>query len=78
MGFEGVIFDLDGTLVDSLEDIADSMNTVLQSYGFPTHNLQAYKYFIGNGIKNLVHKALPEEFKLVLHALQRRIFYLNS
>ena len=59
MKFEGIIFDLDGTLVDSLEDIAESMNKVLLRYGFETHDLQAYKYFIGNGIKNLVREALP-------------------
>ena len=60
MKFKGVIFDLDGTLVDSLEDIADSMNKVLIRYGYGTHNLQAYKYFVGNGIRNLVREALPE------------------
>jgi phosphoglycolate phosphatase len=60
MNFKGVIFDLDGTLVDSLEDLADSMNTVLQNFSFPTHPLEAYKHFIGNGIRNLVYKTLPE------------------
>ncbi|MDF9409614.1 MAG: Phosphoglycolate phosphatase [Pelotomaculum sp. PtaB.Bin013] len=63
MKFEGVIFDLDGTLVDSLEDIADSMNSVLQGCGFPSHDLRSYKRFIGNGIKNLVSEALPETFR---------------
>ena len=63
MRFKGVIFDLDGTLVNSLEDIADSMNLVLRKYGFSTHNLQAYKYFVGNGIRNLVREALPEVFR---------------
>lgn len=60
MNFKGIIFDLDGTLVNSLEDLADSMNNVLHSYGFSSHPLRAYKYFIGNGIKNLVREALPE------------------
>ena len=63
MKFKGIIFDLDGTLVNSLEDIADSMNNVLQRYGFPSHELQAYKHFIGNGLKNLVREALPEASK---------------
>ena len=61
MHFKGVIFDLDGTLVNSLEDLADSMNAVLQNHSFPTHSLSAYKHFIGNGIKNLVFKTLPAE-----------------
>jgi phosphoglycolate phosphatase len=61
MKFKAVIFDLDGTLVDSLEDIAESMNIVLATLGFRSHHLQAYKYFVGNGIKNLVREALPED-----------------
>jgi len=60
MHFKGVIFDLDGTLVDSLEDLADSMNSILQKFNFPIHVHSAYKYFIGNGIRNLVFKSLPE------------------
>jgi len=60
MKFEGVIFDLDGTLVNSLDDLADSMNSVLQNAGFPMHEVEAYKYFVGNGIRNLVRKTLPE------------------
>ncbi len=63
MNFKGVIFDLDGTLVNSLEDLADSMNIILQNNNFPTHALQTYKHFIGNGIRNLVSKALPEANK---------------
>ena len=59
--FNTIIFDLDGTLLDSLEDIADSMNQVLEKAGFPTHPLEAYKYFIGDGIDALVQRALPRE-----------------
>ncbi|HWQ89826.1 MAG TPA: HAD family hydrolase [Desulfitobacteriaceae bacterium] len=60
MKYKGVIFDLDGTLVNSLEDIADSMNSVLLRHGFPPHDLQTCKRFIGNGVKNLMREALPE------------------
>lgn len=60
MTYKAVIFDLDGTLVNSIEDIADAMNTVLKSYNYPTHSYEAYKYFVGSGIRNLVIKALPE------------------
>ena len=61
MRYKGVIFDLDGTLVNSLEDIADSMNTVLKKYGFPTHDVDAYKAFVGHGMTQLVMRALPED-----------------
>lgn len=61
MRFKGAIFDLDGTLIDSIEDIADSMNTVLGENGFPEHDLKSYKIFVGNGIKTLVRRALPKD-----------------
>jgi phosphoglycolate phosphatase len=56
-----VIFDLDGTLVDSLEDLADSMNAVLSRSEFPQHPPEAYKYFIGDGVEMLVWRALPAD-----------------
>lgn len=55
-----VIFDLDGTLIASLEDLADSVNTALEAYSFPTHPLDPYRYFVGDGMENLVRRALPE------------------
>jgi phosphoglycolate phosphatase len=60
MYFKAVIFDLDGTLLDTLEDLADSTNCALRSCGYPEHSLQSYKYFVGNGIRALVESALPE------------------
>jgi phosphoglycolate phosphatase len=60
MKLKGVIFDLDGTLVNSLKDIADAMNSVLQDLNYPTHSYDAYQYFIGSGLRNLVSKSLPE------------------
>lgn len=59
MKFKGIIFDLDGTLVNSLEDISDAMNIVLTSLNYPTHTYDTYQYFIGSGLRNLVSKALP-------------------
>ncbi|QKF60254.1 HAD family hydrolase [Aliarcobacter lanthieri] len=53
-----VIFDLDGTLLDSIEDIAVSMNKVLESLNLPTHNIKDYKYFVGSGVDILVENAL--------------------
>jgi len=55
-----VLFDLDGTLLDTLEDLADSMNAALRQLGFPPHPLEPYKYFVGDGVVNLVARALPE------------------
>lgn len=59
MRFKAALFDLDGTLLDTLQDIADSMNAVLESQHFPTHGKEAYRYFIGNGMDVLVRRALP-------------------
>lgn len=58
---KGVIFDLDGTLANSIEDIADSMNQVLEENNFPTHDYATYKTFVGRGVKTLVKKSLPLE-----------------
>ncbi len=54
------IFDLDGTLVNSLEDIAGSMNRVLAHYGYPSHSYDEYKLLVGEGLKNLTERCLPE------------------
>ena len=59
MKYKGVIFDLDGTLVNSLEDIANAMNTILQSLDYTTHSYEDYQFFIGSGLRNLVSKSLP-------------------
>ncbi len=60
MKFNAVIFDLDGTLLDSLRDIADSMNIVLSGMGFPSHSPGEYRYLVGDGAENLVIRSLPE------------------
>ena len=61
MRYEAVIFDLDGTLINSIDDLADSCNAMLTAFDLPTHDVEAYKYFVGNGIAKLVERALPEE-----------------
>jgi phosphoglycolate phosphatase len=55
----GVIFDLDGTLLDSLGDLAAAMNRTLAARGFPTHPLDAYRAFVGEGVQKLAERALP-------------------
>lgn len=57
---KAALFDLDGTLVDTLEDLADSVNYALSKYGLPTHELHKFKYFVGNGMVNLIERSLPE------------------
>jgi phosphoglycolate phosphatase len=59
--FDAVIFDLDGTLLDTLGDIARSANAVLLQRGFPEHPDEAYKYFCGDGVRVLFARALPAE-----------------
>ncbi|MBW2323290.1 MAG: HAD family hydrolase [Deltaproteobacteria bacterium] len=59
MKIKAVMFDLDGTLLNTLEDITDSMNTVIEREGFQTHSTEAYKYFIGDGVEAMVRRALP-------------------
>ena len=61
MRFDAVIFDLDGTLVDTLEDIGDAMNRVLAAEGVPAHGYDDYRYLIGRGLWNLAAQALPPE-----------------
>ena len=60
MSFKAVVFDLDGTLLDTLNDLGDSMNSVLERHGLPAHDLELYKYMIGDGVELLVRRALPE------------------
>ena len=58
--FKAVLFDLDGTLLDTLGDLANSMNSVLDRLGYPQHPIDAYKYFVGDGILELAKRVLPE------------------
>ena len=60
MNCQAVIFDLDGTLLDTLTDIADAANRALIRSGFPPHDRQAYRWFIGDGSAVLMTRALPE------------------
>ena len=57
--FEAVIFDLDGTLLDTLEDLAAAANRMLVSNGYPPHPIDAYRHFVGDGAAMLVRRALP-------------------
>lgn len=60
MTIKAVIFDLDGTLLHTLADLGDTVNGILEERGYPTHNLEKYKYFIGDGVKKLIERVLPQ------------------
>jgi len=60
---KAVLFDLDGTLLDTLRDLADSGNEVLAGRGLPPHPLDAYRTFIGNGMVNLARDVFPPEMR---------------
>ena len=59
MKFKAVIFDLDGTLLDTLADLADAMNAVLAGNRLPTHPVDAYRYFVGDGMATLIRRIVP-------------------
>ena len=56
-----VIFDLDGTLINSIKDLGAATNFALEKNGFPTHPLEAYPMYVGNGVSKLIERALPED-----------------
>lgn len=59
---KNIIFDLDGTLLNTLDDLANSCNHALASVGLPTHPAEAYKHFIGSGRDMLVRRAMGEHY----------------
>lgn len=72
-----LIFDLDGTLLDTVADLAASTNYALSQCGFSTHNTGAYKFFVGNGINKLFERALPEGEKTQENIFQVRQHFLE-
>ncbi len=61
MKFKAAIFDLDGTLLDSIGDLANAMNKTLLEYGFPTFELPYHKSAVGNGIRAYAEKCIPQD-----------------
>lgn len=76
-----VIFDLDGTLLDSIDDLAASTNHALQLHGYPQHERATYRYFVGNGVRKLIERALPEDARQadnINHLLQDFLSYYQT
>ncbi|MGE5678194.1 MAG: HAD family hydrolase [Pseudomonadota bacterium] len=59
---EAIIFDLDGTLLNTLDDLADSVNYALRQFDFPERSLEEVRFFVGNGVRNLMRQAVPNGF----------------
>lgn len=55
-----VIFDLDGTLLNTLDDLADSTNYALAKFGYPTRTIEEVRQFVGNGVAKLIERAIPD------------------
>src|ERR1035437_6695709 len=72
-----LIFDLDGTLLDTVADLAASTNHALRLCGFPVHESNDYHYFVGNGINKLFERVLPEGEKTQENILQVRQYFLE-
>ncbi len=58
-----VIFDLDGTLLDTIGDLARACNFVMQRHGYPQHSIERYRTLVGNGVSKLIERALPDEVR---------------
>ena len=71
-----VIFDLDGTLLNTIADLAQSTNHALQALGYPTHDTSAYPFMVGNGINKLFERALPEGEKTQENVLRVRAEFI--
>lgn len=59
MNVKALVFDLDGTLLDTLEDLADAVNAALREAGFAGHPVDAYRYFVGDGMETMLRRAAP-------------------
>ena len=76
---KGLIFDLDGTLLNTIKDIGDSVNAMLEDYGFKTHSIDEYRLMVGNGFNDLIYKALPSSASenKQLEGLEKFLYYYN-
>lgn len=71
-----LIFDLDGTLINTIDDLGQACNHALSACGFPTHKIEDYPRLVGNGINKLIERALPEEHRNEATVLRLREYFV--
>ena len=71
-----IIFDLDGTLINTIDDLGQACNYALAACGFPTHKIEDYPRLVGNGINRLIERALPEEHRNEDTVLRLRKYFV--
>ena len=71
-----IIFDLDGTLINTISDLGQACNHALAACGYPTHKIEDYPRLVGNGINKLIERALPEEHRQEETVLQVREYFV--
>ena len=71
-----IIFDLDGTLLNTIDDLGYACNHALAQTGYPTHRIDQYPRMVGNGINNLIRRALPETERTEENVLKVRAFFV--
>lgn len=67
-----VIFDLDGTLLNTIKDLGEAANFALRSFGYPEHALTSYPFFVGNGVTRLLERVLPDYARTEEHVIRMR------
>jgi phosphoglycolate phosphatase len=72
-----IIFDLDGTLLDTIEDLANSVNYALMQHNLPIHPVESYRFFVGNGVNKLLERALPEDKRTTDYVSMLKVDFLR-
>lgn len=67
MRYSLVIFDMDGTILNTIDDLTDASNYINTKYGFPTHTVEQFKFFVGNGIPKMIQRSLPADIEKSLY-----------
>ena len=77
---KGLIFDLDGTLLDTIADLGNSVNKALSDFNCPTHSLEAYKLKVGHGFRNLIEVSAPEntDVQTIDKLLERFVYHYDK